>query len=308
MTDDAALTTAALAAFASAIPGEAVARVETITQGWDSLALLVNERWLLRVARRPEVGVTLGMEARLLPLIAEAVAPVQVPRFSLTRLDAEPAVVGYAVIRGQPLTPDALTPSEDGAAALAGQLAGFLSALHGIPVERAVAAGLERATAADWRAGYVYFRDWSRAEAAPLLGPALAARLERFWADYLDDDANFAFQPVLIHHDLATEHVLLAGDGALAGVIDWGDAALGDPAIDFAGFLHDLDEAFVRRIIAAWNGPRAAGETPEKLLARGWFYARLGPLHSVRFGLVTGQEAYVRNGVGGLLRNLPEHP
>jgi aminoglycoside 2''-phosphotransferase len=303
MTDE-TLTTAALAAFADANPSEAVERVETITRGWDSLALLVNGHWLLRVARRPEVGVTLALEARLLPVIAEAVAPVQVPQFRFTRLESGPAVVGYEVIRGQPLTSDAIAEPAR-AVAIASQLGRFLTALHGIPAERVAGVGLEPATAADWRAEYVEFRDWSRMEAAPLLEPGLAERLERFWSDELDDGANFAFQPVLVHRDLAPEHVLVTEDGALAGVIDWGDAALGDPAIDFAGFLHDLGEAFARQAIASWDGPRAADETGETLLARAWFYARLAPLHGVRFGLMTGQEDYVRNGVQGLRRNLP---
>lgn len=308
---DIALTAAALAAFQSAMPDEAVVSVETITRGWDSLALLVNKRWLLRVARRADVGRTLAKEARLLPVIADAVAPVQVPRFTITRLDAAPAVVGYEVIRGEALGPHALVNgSEARVAALAGELAAFLSALHRIPSERAVGAGLDLASPADWRAEYVEFRAWSRAAAAPLLGPALAARLERLWAGYLDDDRNFAFQPALIHRDLGTEHVLLAAEdgglGGLVGVIDWGDAALGDPAMDFAGLVGDLGEAFARRVIAGWNGPRAAGETTETLLARARFYARLAPLHGVRFGLETEQDAYTRLGVAGLLRSLPD--
>jgi aminoglycoside 2''-phosphotransferase len=305
--DDATLTDAALAAFQSAIPDEAVVSVETITRGWDSLALLVNGRWLLRVARRADVGRTLAKEARLLPVIADAVTPVQVPRFRLTRLDVAPAVVGYEVIRGEPLGPHALSGGEAYVAALAGELATFLSALHRIPSERAVGAGLDLASAADWRAEYVEFREWSRAAAAPLLGPVLAGRLERLWAGYLDDDRNFAFQPALVHRDLGTEHVLLAAeDGGLVGVIDWGDAALGDPAMDFAGLVGDLGEALARRVIAGWDGPRAAGETTETLLARARFYTRLAPLHGVRFGLETGQDAYTRLGVAGLLRSLPD--
>ncbi len=38
----------------------------------------------------------------------------------------------------------------------------------------------------------------------------------------------------IVHGDLYARHVLLAGDGALAGVIDWGDVHVGDPALDLA--------------------------------------------------------------------------
>src|SRR5579859_1868152 len=306
MDDDATLTDAALAALQASQPGEAVARVETITRGWDSLALLVNGHWLLRVARRAEVGASLAREARLLPGIAPAVAPVRIPQFTLTRLDEPPAVVGYVAIRGQPLTPGDVTRTEARAEALARQIGDFLSALHRVPVARAVAAGLAPASAEDWRAEYAAFRAWSRAYAAPLLSPGVRAGLERLWTEYLDQPDNFRFQPVLIHRDLGIEHVLLAPDDGLAGVIDWGDAAIGDPAIDFAGFLGGLGERFTRRVIARWSGPRAASETVETLLARAAFYTKVAPLHAIQYGLLIGSDAFVSEGAAGLARQLSD--
>jgi aminoglycoside 2''-phosphotransferase len=307
MDTDEALSGAALAVWRASAPGEAVERVETITRGWDSLALLVNGRWLLRVARRPEVGASLAREARLLPVIAAAVAPVAVPRFMITRLGGpEPAVVGYEVIHGQPLAPGELEWKAAREQALAGQIAAFLTALHRVPVARGVAAGLASTSADEWRAEYAAFREWSLERAEPLLSPRARAGLARLWAGYLDDPGNFGFQPVVIHHDLAAEHALLGPDGGLVGVIDWGDAAVGDPAIDFAGLLSELGERFTRRVIARWDGPRATGETGETLLARARFYARLAPLHAVRYGLATGQDLFVEQGLGELSRNWPE--
>ncbi len=303
-TDD-ALAAAALEALRASQPGEVVERVETITRGWDSLALLVNGHWLLRAARRPEVGASLAREARLLPVIAAAVAPVRVPRFTITQLNASPAVVGYEVLRGQPLAPRDLTWTEARAEAIARQVADFLTALHSIPVDRAVAAGLPVVSAEEWRAEYAAFRDWSRARAAPLLTPEARRALERLWAGYLDEPGNFRFQPVLIHRDLGIGHVLLGPDGRLAGVIDWGDAAVGDPAIDFAGFLGGLGERFTRQVIARWSGPRAAGETDGTLLARAAFYASIAPLHAIQYGQLIGSDAFVRQGAADLLRALP---
>jgi aminoglycoside 2''-phosphotransferase len=124
--------------------------------------------------------------------------------------------------------------------------------------------------------------------------------LERLWAGYLDEPEHFRFQPVLIHRDLGIEHVLLEPGGRLAGVIDWGDAAIGDPAIDFAGLLGGLGEAFARQVIARWAGLRARGETEETLLERAAFYTRLAPLHAIQYGLHVGSEAHVRQGVAGL--------
>jgi aminoglycoside 2''-phosphotransferase len=303
--NDEALADAALKAFREAMPGEAVAAVETITRGWDSLALLVNGRWLLRAARRPEVGATLALEARLLPLIAASVAPARVPNFIMTRFETEPAVVGYEAIQGHPLSLDDLE-LEARAETLATQLAEFLTALHSMPSERAAVTGTPHRTVEDWRAEYVAFRDWSRVKVAPRLAPDVRDRLEGLWGEYLDAPASFQFTPVLAHRDLACEHILLADNGALAGVIDWGDASLGDPAIDFAGLLDGLGEGFTRRVIARWRGPRAASETDATLLTRAVFYLRLAPLHAIRFGLLTGAGAYTRRGLADLTRALSD--
>ena len=42
-----------------------------------------------------------------------------------------------------------------------------------------------------------------------------------------------------IHGDLGAEHVFVDGD-RITGVIDWGDAAIGDPAIDHGRLLRDF--------------------------------------------------------------------
>ncbi|WP_225755496.1 phosphotransferase [Actinotalea sp. Marseille-Q4924] len=54
---------------------------------------------------------------------------------------------------------------------------------------------------------------------------------------------------VLLHGDLHVRHVLVAADGSVTGVIDWGDTGLGDPAIDlmigYAAFVGAAREAFL---------------------------------------------------------------
>lgn len=42
-----------------------------------------------------------------------------------------------------------------------------------------------------------------------------------------------------IHGDLGAEHIFVDGD-RIAGIIDWGDAAIGDPAIDYGRLMRDL--------------------------------------------------------------------
>src|SRR6266566_401550 len=69
--------------------------------------------------------------------------------------------------------------------------------------------------------------------------PEQLAALTPALEDFLNDEAIFAFQPVLIHCDLACEHIFCDPvHGVLTGVIDWGNATIGDPALDFVGLHH----------------------------------------------------------------------
>jgi len=78
-----------------------------------------------------------------------------------------------------------------------------------------------------------------------------------------------------IHGDLGAEHVFV-DSGELTGVIDWGDAAIGDPAIDHGRLMRDFGVDL---------GERAR-----------WF-AVCAALEDVAYGV----DAYVSNGVRALV-------
>ena len=44
---------------------------------------------------------------------------------------------------------------------------------------------------------------------------------------------------MFIHGDLGAEHVFV-DDGRITGVIDWGDAAIGDPDLDLGRLMRDF--------------------------------------------------------------------
>ncbi|WP_169736889.1 aminoglycoside phosphotransferase family protein [Pseudonocardia spinosispora] len=54
--------------------------------------------------------------------------------------------------------------------------------------------------------------------------------------------------PVLVHADLKGEHLLVDGDGAISGVIDWTDAEIGDPATDIAGLAISIGSPAALRV------------------------------------------------------------
>lgn len=65
-----------------------------------------------------------------------------------------------------------------------------------------------------------------------LLTAGHSVRIRR-WAETMGSSPLATAVGVLLHADLKRQHIL-AVDGALTGIIDWGDASVGDPAWDLA--------------------------------------------------------------------------
>ncbi|WDV54992.1 phosphotransferase [Streptomyces coeruleorubidus] len=248
--------------------------------GWDCEARLVDGRWVERRPRRPDVERQLRTETRLLPWLAPYV-PLAVPVPHI--LAGDPLIVRHALVPGEPLAePDAFQ----------GRVLGlFLRALHSADTEEAVRRGvpparevlLERAALAD---------DF-RARVLPLLPPDRRAPA----SDLLKAVSRLPAE-ALVHGDLGPEH-LLAQDGALTGVIDFGDAHIGDPAIDLAWALNGTSPAFAEACITAYAAPPALRE-------RSRIWHRLGPWYEVTHGLDIGDQDTVRSGLDGVRDRLSD--
>ena len=81
---------------------------------------------------------------------------------------------------------------------------------------------------------------------------------------------------VLAHADLGAEH-LLATDGRLTGVIDWSDAAVTDPALDFARLYRDFGPTFLDATLAAY------GRDSPAFRRRITFFARCAALEDLAY-------------------------
>jgi aminoglycoside phosphotransferase (APT) family kinase protein len=262
-----------------------------IDAGWDSRVAEVNGEWIFRVPRGPYAVNAMMVEASLLPELAPHV-PAPIPVFDY--ISTDPPCAGYRKIGGAPL--DANLCSER----VAVELGSFLRTLHSFPAERARTLGVPGGNGSDWRRRVVLeCADWRR-RVIPLLKGMEAARAARLLDDFVDNEANFNFEPALVHADLGPNHILCAGD-RLAGVIDWGDVWMGDPAIDLAWSANRLPGPALSRLLQAYGDGADNG-----LLGRALFYYRIGPWHEVVYGLDGAGEDFVSNGLNGLRSRLPK--
>jgi len=236
-----------------------------VDAGFDYKVLIVDDAWVMRWPRHRLAVEEIEREVDLLPVLAPLL-PVGVPQFEYVSRD--PWLVAYRLIRGDPLVAE----DPDGVRA-------FLEALHAVDVDNVPA------QRPDWLETYGRQAEGFRRVVLPRLDLDERQRGEAL----LEEVATLTdFRPALTHSDLGPEH-LLVRDEKLVGVIDWGDARIGDPAIDYAWLL---------------NGPFSDWDVDDELRRRARIYHRLGPWFEVHYGDFTDQPEWIGSGLAGVRSRL----
>ncbi|GAB7037687.1 MULTISPECIES: phosphotransferase [Catenuloplanes] len=239
------------------VPELAAVAVGELGQGLDNTAFLAGGL-VLRVAQ----GHSVLREAGLLTAIAPHVSvPVPAVRF----VDQDAGVLAYPLLPGRPLL------GRRGAVSrLARPLGRLLSELHAI--DTATVDGL--APLEDTHPG-----EWLE----NLDGPPEMLRILR------DNVPRPARRRVLAHADLGAEHILESG-GAITGVIDWSDAAVTDPALDFARLYRDFGPDFRTQVVNAYGGLPETDDVRERIT----FFARCAALEDLAYGREHRRSEYTR--------------
>jgi aminoglycoside phosphotransferase (APT) family kinase protein len=260
----------------------------TIQDGWDSEVVQIAGQ-IVRLPRRSDVETRARAEARLLPLLS-ATLPVEVP--VPLEVCAEHGSMRYRRIDGMPADPERLAALPT---AVADRFAAFLSALRAVPVAAARDTGIPDRSGPAWKAHYLDVAGRFLEVVVPRLPAAHRRAGERFLARVDDLPADVA--PTLVHGDLGPSHLLCDAHG-LRGVIDWGDACFGDPAIDLAWLLNGTPRRFSLALRRALDVDDAQAE-------RALFHHRLGPWYEVEHGLRIRDPRFVVSGIEGLVERLP---
>jgi aminoglycoside phosphotransferase (APT) family kinase protein len=263
---------------------ERAAEKGTPHEGWDTVATVVEDRWLDRVPRFPDAAEQLQNETRLMPRVAPLL-PLEVPVPIV--LDESPLRVRHPLVRGEPGLDVSVLTRGDGR-----RIGEFLRALHDLPVNVYIATGIPDGVAA--RAELLATLERLLHRVVPLL-PEDRDLHER--ARALLRRVALRTPTTLIHGDLAAHHVMLH-EGRVSGVIDWADARVGDPALDLGWALYGTPEPFAEGVATAY------GVTDEEL-ARALDWYRLMPWYEVLWGEGgPGDQTWVQNGLVDLLARL----
>ncbi|MDP9695626.1 UNVERIFIED_ORG: aminoglycoside phosphotransferase (APT) family kinase protein [Arthrobacter globiformis] len=228
-----------------------------LANGWDNATFRLGDDLAVRLPRRDEAVPLILHEQQYLPGIARR-SPVPVPVPVHAVWPASDFPWPWSIVRWVSGTPAVDATPADRAPAVDG-LAAFLSALH-VPADAGVPVNPVRGVPLLDRNAVVHERLGDRdryPQSAELKAVWAQARAAPVW----DGPA------MMLHGDLHPANILLAADGSLAGVIDFGDVGAGDPAVDLAVGWLMFDAGARQRFIGAF-GSSVDGCTWTR--ARGW--------------------------------------
>ncbi|MDE3001583.1 MAG: aminoglycoside phosphotransferase family protein [Gemmatimonadota bacterium] len=214
-----------------------------IDEGWTHIVLEVNGKWIFRFVRDPS-NTQLVVEQAFLPLF-KGHSPLPIPQIWYSGAN----FTAYEKIEGVKFS-EAIFKRLDRneRTRLAASLGDFLSSLHAVTFEH------RHLKPAPFGGGDFWDELWPAA--APRLQTSARKRAETYFHRALSRIASAAYPNVVTHSDFGTSNVLIhPARREIAGVIDFGDISIGDPATDFATFYRRFGKPFAEDMAKNYRLP-----------------------------------------------------
>jgi aminoglycoside 2''-phosphotransferase len=229
-------------------------QISSLRAGEDGLVndvLIVNEELVFRFARDEAGRRALEREAHLLAFVRPRVS-LSVPEVIQQHQDC----IVYRFIPGVPLDRQRLLAQDASTRqGLLEQLGTFLHELHSLPSEASEALTDPVETSPGMREGYEQLYEAAERELLPLMMAWARSWARDLFHPVLDGGLDLTYSPAVVHGDLAPYH--LCFDSAahrLSGVIDFGNAGLGDPAVDLGSLIIAFGEGLLWQMETVYPG------------------------------------------------------
>ncbi|MFF2155156.1 phosphotransferase family protein [Paenibacillus chitinolyticus] len=276
---------------------------EKIGAGQNNDVWLINGRLIFRFPKYESAIRDMDREVAFLLYAADHVS-LEIPRpvfiHACPSLKEHP-FIGYNKIAGEPLEADLLQAEASNDSHeehvsdeaffrhIAGQLDDFLQQLHGLDPK-----GL---ASAQHETGYDGYREWSdmyeriQSRLYPFMKQGARTWTDRHFSAFLGCKANFEIVPSLIHGDFGTSNILYEPvSKRVSGILDFGSAGMGDPAVDYAALLASYGESFFRLVLA--RNPKV-----RKMMSRIIFYKGTFALQEALFGVENEDPEALKSGL-----------
>lgn len=259
-------------------------------QGQFNDILIVDDVLVFRFPKYKDCVATMRTEIEILQGVRGHL-PLATPNPIYSSMDTEAAgevFMGYELIAGQPLWRDKLNSIKDESLLdrFASQLADFLSVLHGLPYQE-IAPNLPLNDGlTEWIEMYAEIREYLY----PLMRPDAREGVSVHFENFIANPILHEFSPALRHGDFGSCNILYDPSSLqISGIIDFGFAGLGDPAIDLAA-VSTYGEAFFRKILKYYPAT-------EVMLERAAFYRGTYALQEALHGWKNDDQEALESGM-----------
>jgi aminoglycoside phosphotransferase (APT) family kinase protein len=270
-------------------PDLEVESISKLGEGWNNTALEVNGNLIFRFAKDDETKNGLRKETELLPIIGRG-SPLPVPE--PIYFNETDGYMGYRKLEGEPLLSQHASFRLAEWPEFAQTIGRFLSAINSISrdsVSRLVDEEL------DPLESWLDTAEEGLAKVRYLIPSVHMQSIEAF---LLERAPSGNFVPVFAHNDLGIEHILVnIRTRNVTGVIDWGDAAIADPAYDMGMLYRDAGEEMLDAVMGHY---RSAENPLDAMRERAIFYARCTVFEDMAYGLTSGRQEYIQKGLTSL--------
>ncbi|PEJ01045.1 aminoglycoside phosphotransferase family protein [Bacillus wiedmannii] len=281
-----------------ALPNLSIHSYKQNEEGWDNVAVIINDELLFRFPRKQEYAMRIPLEKELCTLLSCSLHEIEVPQYHLlyrNDADAVPLCSYYTLIHGEPLKTDIVIKLEDKELkTIILQLATFLAILHSIPLKQGTTLGFSvEKTLTYWKELQTKLNQYVTNSLTSLQKSSLNRLFENFFTCI----NTSTFQNTIIHADFTHHHILFNKQNKnISGVIDFGDAQIGDPAFDFAGLYYDFGREFTTSVYEQYS-TLISHDDPLLIHRITSFYQYSPLLHNIIYNFETKNELDFISGI-----------
>ncbi|GET37686.1 phosphotransferase family protein [Microseira wollei] len=226
-------------------PNSALDRLEFNQDGMNNDVIIIDQKLVCRFPKTKWAKENLAIEVKILQVVQPFI-DLPIPQLHHVEEDfvSYPFIDGEALSRNKLLRLDSSTQEK----AIA-QLGEFYQQLHSIPKDVHETSGIAASVAERTREEMLNLYQKTQEILFPYLWKHQRTWVHEHFQPLVEGNLTLEASPVLIHGDLGCYHILFNSEQqTISGIIDFGTAGVGNPAIDFASLLDNYGEPVVKRM------------------------------------------------------------